>query len=47
MIYDSHPIIDYFHYVTPDMIVGVMDSKLMRAAGLYYFYLTRLQKTML
>lgn len=41
MIYDTYPIIDYFRKVNSDTMMGVMDTKLQREAGLYYFYLTR------
>ena len=41
MIYDSFPVIDYFRSVNSDTVMGVMDNKTLRDAGLYYFYLTR------
>lgn len=40
MIYDIHPIIDYFHHVTDDLVAGVMDSKLF--SDPLYFYLKRM-----
>lgn len=44
MIYDNFPIIDYFRYVSEDMVAGVMDSKLHNEEhGAYYFYLTRMK----
>ena len=42
MVYDDNPTIDYFRFVTPDMIAGAMDSKQMKADGIYYFFLTRI-----
>jgi len=42
MIYDNHPIIDYFRLVTPDMVAGVMESKEMKEFGAYYFFMTRI-----
>ena len=42
MVYDNAPIIDYFRFVTPDLVAGVMDSKELRQYGLYYFFLTRI-----
>lgn len=40
MIYDSFPVIDYFHYVTDDIVAGIMDTKLF--PGTFYFYLKRI-----
>lgn len=42
MIYDDYPTIDYFRYVAPDVVLGIMDMKQGRAFGLWYFFLTRL-----
>lgn len=38
MVYDDHPIIDYFRYVNDDLIAGAMDAKTIEG-GIYYFYL--------
>ncbi|KAJ5885410.1 hypothetical protein N7495_009920, partial [Penicillium taxi] len=38
MIYDDHPIIDYFRYVNDDLIAGAMDAKTF-PGGTYFFYL--------
>ncbi|KAK5991181.1 hypothetical protein PT974_09459 [Cladobotryum mycophilum] len=42
MLYDDFPIVDYFHYVTDDLVAGAMDSKKMNSFGTYYFYLKRI-----
>lgn len=42
MVYDDFPIIDYFRYVSDDLVAGAMDSKKMKAHGTYYFYLKRI-----
>jgi len=42
MVYDDFPIIDYFRFVTPDLVAGAMDSKKMKAYGTFYFFLTRI-----
>lgn len=41
MIYDKRPIIDAFRYVDDNTVMGAMDSKQLRSAGLYFFYLKR------
>jgi len=43
MVYDNFPIIDYFRFVTPDLVAGAMDSKMLRECGTYYFFLTRIE----
>ena len=40
MIYDSHPILDYFRKVTDDVVLGVMDRKAEKSP--LFFYLCRL-----
>lgn len=42
MVYDNHPIIDYFRRVSDDMVAGVMDSKRDKSETPFYFYLKRL-----
>jgi Domain of unknown function (DUF4334) len=42
MVYDNFPVIDYFRFVTPDLVAGAMDSKILRECGTYYFFLTRI-----
>ncbi|PHH66854.1 hypothetical protein CDD82_1520 [Ophiocordyceps australis] len=42
MIYDNFAIIDLFHYVSEDMVAGIMDSKEFNKDGTFYFYLSRL-----
>ncbi|PLB47790.1 hypothetical protein P170DRAFT_410112 [Aspergillus steynii IBT 23096] len=42
MIYDKFPIIDYFRAVTPDIVLGAMDNKMVPNDGTYYFYLMRM-----
>jgi hypothetical protein len=42
MIYDNQPIIDHFRKVNDEVVAGVMDTKLMKGCGLYYFYLTKM-----
>lgn len=44
MIYDRFPIIDYFRYVSDDVVAGAMDSKAGSSHGTYYFYLTRVKQ---
>lgn len=41
MVYDNVPIIDYFHYVSDDMVAGVMDAKTDASDSPFYFYLKR------
>jgi hypothetical protein len=43
MVYDNFPVIDYFRFVTPDLVAGAMDSKILRECGTYYFFLTRIR----
>jgi hypothetical protein len=42
MVYDDFPIIDYFRFITADMVAGAMDLKKMKLHGTYYFFLTRI-----
>ncbi|KAJ5116838.1 hypothetical protein N7456_001186 [Penicillium angulare] len=37
MVYDDFPIIDYFRYVSEDVLAGAMDAK--QVGGTYFFYL--------
>ncbi|KAF6816941.1 cytoplasmic protein [Colletotrichum sojae] len=41
MVYDKYPIIDSFRLVDENTVMGAMDSKELRDAGTYYFYLKR------
>lgn len=41
MVYDKHPIIDQFRYVTDDLVAGAMDMKPSMNGRVYYFYLKR------
>lgn len=41
MIYDNHPVIDIFRYVSENVVAGAMDSKTFEKEGAF-FYLTRL-----
>lgn len=43
MVYDKVPVIDNFRYVTENMVIGAMDSKVDNEHGNYYFYLKRLK----
>ncbi|KAJ4394035.1 hypothetical protein N0V93_003252 [Gnomoniopsis smithogilvyi] len=43
MVYDNFPILDPFRYVSEDVVMGAMDSKLEPNAGTYFFYLTRIK----
>lgn len=40
MVYDKHPIIDQFRYVSEDLVAGAMDVK-PDTGRVYYFYLKR------
>ncbi|KAI8169321.1 hypothetical protein K4K49_000688 [Colletotrichum sp. SAR 10_70] len=41
MVYDKFPIIDAFRYVDENTVIGAMDTKDLKDAGTYYFYLKR------
>jgi Domain of unknown function (DUF4334)/GXWXG protein len=41
MVYDKQPIIDAFRFIDENTMLGAMDSKLLKNAGVYYFYLKR------
>ncbi|KAI9499397.1 hypothetical protein BDB00DRAFT_866877 [Zychaea mexicana] len=42
MIYDTHPIIDHFRYLTDDYVFGAMDTKMFpKEAGMLYFCLKK------
>ncbi|CAN8101316.1 unnamed protein product [Discula destructiva] len=43
MIYDNLPILDPFRFVSEDVIMGAMDTKLQPNDGTYFFYLTRIK----
>lgn len=43
MIYDNFPILDPFRYVSEDVVMGAMDTKLQPDDGTYFFYLTRIK----
>lgn len=43
MVYDDFPIIDPFRYVSEDVVMGAMDTKLEPNAGTYFFYLNRIK----
>lgn len=48
MIYDNLPILDPFRYVSEDVLMGAMDSKIQQPGdGTYYFYLTRIKDSKL
>ncbi|KAI8215229.1 hypothetical protein K4K52_009655 [Colletotrichum sp. SAR 10_76] len=41
MVYDKFPIIDAFRYVDENTVIGAMDTKDLKDAGTYYFYLKK------
>lgn len=44
MVYDNFPIIDPFRYVSEDVVMGAMDTKLQQPGdGTYFFYLNRIK----
>lgn len=48
MVYDNFPILDPFRYVSEDVVMGAMDSKVQGPNdGTYYFYLTRIKDSKL
>ncbi|XHG09044.1 hypothetical protein AWENTII_012123 [Aspergillus wentii] len=41
IIYDDHPMIEYFRYVDDHTVAGANWYKKLKDAGIYYFYMTR------
>lgn len=42
MIYDDFPIIDYFQYVSDDLMAGSLSSKMYGTEGPFFFTMKRL-----